>query len=324
MNEEDNKNKGKYSCTICGLSFRRKDRLDRHFFFHTGIKEFKCEYEDCEKSFTNLSHLKRHTKNCHLNKPQISSYVCEYSDCLQGFTNFSNLNRHYKKSHLNVVEYKCDQCFITCRRKDQLRRHMKNNHNVGNYTYSCEKCGNGYFNMYSYLKHIKVHDIKECSDCHKHFDKWSQLVIHRKEEHKINKSNDKFECDICGKIFCRKPNIREHMKIHLAKEYVYSCTYENCSKFYSAKRNLTAHIRSKHEGKNFLCYICKISFSSNQRLQKHIAAHESNNSATLKKSNIAFLLGMKLHSTIQSEFYKNVPSNKIIDGISTESEFSDN
>lgn len=28
---------GKYSCTVCRMTFRRKDRLDRHFFIHTGI-----------------------------------------------------------------------------------------------------------------------------------------------------------------------------------------------------------------------------------------------------------------------------------------------
>lgn len=269
--------------------------------------------------------MNRHTKNCHLNKPKIYSYVCEYSDCLQGFTNFSNLNRHYKKNHLNVIEYKCDQCFsVSFRRKDQFRRHMKNKHNIGNYTYTCEKCGNGYFNKYSFLKHIKVHDVKECSVCHKHFDKWSQLVLHRKEEHRVIKINVQFECDICGKFFKRKPSLRKHMKLHLTTEYVYSCTYENCSKFYSAKRNLTAHIRSKHEGNKFLCSICKISLSSNHRFQKHLAAHELSNTTTLKKSNMAFLLGVKLHSTIQSELFKTVPLKKIIDGISTESEFSDN
>jgi uncharacterized Zn-finger protein len=166
--------------------------------------------------------------------------------------------------------------------------------------------------------------VKECSDCHKNFDNWSQLVVHRKEEHKINRNNE-FECDLCGKVLCRKPNIREHMKIHLATEQVHSCPYENCSKFYSAKRNLNAHIRSKHEGgKKFLCNICKVSLSSNHRLQKHIAAHESNTPTTLKKSNIGFLLGIKLHSTIQSELIRNVPLKQIIDGISTESEFSDN
>ena len=201
---------------------------------------------------------------------------------------------------------------------------MKKNHDIGNYSYTCEKCGNGYFNKYSYLKHIKVHDIKECTECHESFENWSQLVVHRRQEHRIDKKHD-FECDICGKIFCRKPNIREHMKIHTSTEPVYSCNYENCSKFYTAKRNLSAHIRSKHEGKKFLCNICKISLSSNHRLQKHIAAHESNSPKTVKKSNIAFLLGVKLHSTIQSELFKNVPLKNIIDGISTESEeFSDN
>lgn len=38
---EEAETEGKYSCTVCKMTFRRKDRLDRHFFIHTGIVSLK-------------------------------------------------------------------------------------------------------------------------------------------------------------------------------------------------------------------------------------------------------------------------------------------
>jgi hypothetical protein len=84
----------------------------------------------------------------------------------------------------------------------------------------------------------------------------------------------KFTCDLCDKTFCRKPNIKEHMKIHTMSDTAFMCHYDNCSKFYTALRNLNAHIRSKHEGKaGWTCDHCNQQLSTKQRLVQHLQAH---------------------------------------------------
>jgi len=106
------------------------------------------------------------------------------------------------------------------------------------------------------------------------FDKWSKYVDHRRKVHARC-----LQCDLCGKTFDRKPNLKNHMKIHASDsdQEVYQCDYENCPRYYSAKRNLMAHIRSKHEGKRWICNICDCQMSTKQKLKQHVAAHEDPN-----------------------------------------------
>lgn len=259
----------------------------------------------------------------HQAKPKPYPYVCEYPDCVEGFTNFRHLTRHYKENHESVQTYNCDHCSSSYRRKFELKRHLKNSHNIGKFTFYCEKCENGYFNEYAFLRHIKSHKSKECDICHEMFDKWTQLVAHKREKHPKQKQN--FECDLCGKTFCGRANIKHHMRIHTTNDLVFACHYENCSKYYTVKRNLTAHIRSKHEGKKFVCEICKVKLSTKQKLQSHVAAHDDPvKSKLIKKSNIELILGIKFQRNTREELLKEIPVKNIIDGISTESEFSDN
>lgn len=41
----------KFLCPECGIPFQTSQRLQVHSYTHTGIKNFKCEFDDCEKSF---------------------------------------------------------------------------------------------------------------------------------------------------------------------------------------------------------------------------------------------------------------------------------
>lgn len=45
------KTPAKFLCPECGIPFQTSQRLQVHSFTHTGIKNFKCEFDDCEKSF---------------------------------------------------------------------------------------------------------------------------------------------------------------------------------------------------------------------------------------------------------------------------------
>lgn len=48
---ETKKTPAKFLCPECGVPFQTSQRLQIHSFTHTGIKNFKCEFDDCEKSF---------------------------------------------------------------------------------------------------------------------------------------------------------------------------------------------------------------------------------------------------------------------------------
>jgi uncharacterized Zn-finger protein len=41
----------KFLCPDCGVSFQTSQRLQIHSYTHSGIKNYKCDFDGCEKSF---------------------------------------------------------------------------------------------------------------------------------------------------------------------------------------------------------------------------------------------------------------------------------
>lgn len=234
------------------------------------------------------------------------------------------MNRHYRITHEKLVPYKCTQCDLRFHRKLLVKKHLKEAHNTGDYSYKCSECDHGFFSIITYTKHLNTHKskVKTCAECNETFRNWTQLVKHRRVVHSSDK---RFQCDCCGKTFSRKPNIKQHMKLHIAVEEVFECHYENCSKFYNAKRNLMAHIRSKHEGKKLICSICSCIFSTKQKLEQHVTAHKDPTKVKLlKRPRVAVLLGIQMHENIQNELLSKLPDASFKEPItSAESEFSD-
>lgn len=59
------------------------------------------------------------------------------------------------------------------------------------------------------------------------------------------------------------------MRAHDSEEALV-CTYETCHKIYRYKRNLTDHIKRKHEGQVFTCDICNATCCSKSKIAQHI------------------------------------------------------
>lgn len=296
-----NSSRGSFKCNFCSRSFTRQDRLDRHFFSHTGIvsivstkkrlkmikiftenfsnqfqKTHKCHYEGCDKEYSCDSHLRRHIRTSHEMKPIVGSYKCKDPKCGREFTNISNMHRHFKEQHWLHYYFPCTECDCHFRRRFKLKTHLMTVHKIGDFKYICAKCESGFFNRPSYLKHIATHEEKlrrPCDNCELTFLKWSDLVKHKREAHKVVQTG-RFYCDLCTRVFTWKKSLRAHMKVHeKVRSGVFPCYYENCSKFYTTKSNLKAHIRSKHEGKTFKCPVCSYELTTKQRYNQHLNAH---------------------------------------------------
>jgi hypothetical protein len=271
-------------------------------------KTFICDFDGCDKKYSNSSHLNRHKKS-HETKPVIASISCKQPNCRQMFTNKSNMNRHYKTHHINTLPYSCQQCDEKFRRKHQLKKHLIQKH-TGEYPHKCQHCKKGFINVFSLTRHMTIHNEEKkrsCADCEETFDKWSQLVDHRRKTHK----NDlRFSCDICGKFFFRKINIKQHMRVHLLpsdSDDVFLCHYENCPNFYSQKRNLLSHIRSKHECKRWSCDLCQRELATKQKLEQHIKAHLSptgRKRLNKKKSALSKVIGVELDQKLEHKIMK--------------------
>lgn len=345
-----NTQRGTYKCEFCFRLFSRKDRLDRHLFSHTGIvnivtlkrlkmseksnetiinqfqKQHKCHFEGCNKEYSCDSHLRRHIRNSHEVRPTIGTFICKDPKCGQEFTNISNMHRHFRDQHYLPYFFPCTECDSHFRRKNKLRDHLIIVHHLGNYKYVCVKCELGFSNRPTFSQHLRTHKDKEmrpCDNCELSFLKWSDLVKHRREAHKVVQTG-RFSCDNCPKIFFWKKSLKVHMKIHEKKRTKsYKCHYSNCSKQYTTKSNLKVHIRSKHEGKKFKCSFCALELSTKQRFDQHCKAH-LDCTKDVKDSNLSLLTGLKMQKACREdtigEIIVSPPANL---EAHTESEFSD-
>ncbi|XP_055704720.1 zinc finger protein 665 [Phlebotomus papatasi] len=253
----------------CIKGFRRENSFDRHYFTHTGIKKYTCDVEGCLKSYTIRDHLKRHTRITH--ETILSEEIlCSEPNCGMIFTNRSNMVRHVRRRHENPRIFKCSDCSETFRRKDQLRKHRMDH--TGQFPHICETCGKGFVNLKTLRSHLVCHRLLKCSQCDKEVPNWTELVAHRKKEHR-----SVFKCSSCDRQFHSKSRLRSHEVIHKAREERPNFICDFCGREYTRKSNLLAHIRSAHENQRYSCTSCNAALSTKKKLQLHMTSKHSEN-----------------------------------------------
>ncbi|CAG2103194.1 unnamed protein product, partial [Medioppia subpectinata] len=90
------------------------------FDLHT--KQFKCDFNNCNKSYKQKCHLNRH-KNIHLNV----RFICDFNECHQTFSQKQDLFRHKSCVHLNERKFKCNEenCDKKFNTKYKLNSHKR-------------------------------------------------------------------------------------------------------------------------------------------------------------------------------------------------------
>ena len=118
-----------------------------------------------------------------------------------------------------------------------------------------------------------------CDMCNKTFASLNTLKSHQKYAHSTERNE---QCTYCDKKFKQKRDLRIHLaRIHgvdlLTEKYgesyekaVFDC--EKCESTFGYKKNLDAHIRSKHSSsvESFKCDECKSEFRYKKTLVDHV------------------------------------------------------
>ena len=121
----------KYSCTLCGQQFTRKDSVSRHFQIHEGISH-KCEI--CQMEFSQKSTLQRHKSSKH----QTKMFICHI--CSAAFTRKDALNRHVLRHSIEKSpQLKCNTCHKVFTRLDSFQRHRESHSQVALQKCECGK-----------------------------------------------------------------------------------------------------------------------------------------------------------------------------------------
>ena len=157
---------------------------------YRGCKEiqdnaYSCE--ECNLLFKYLTNLNLHNSTVH---GQQETYICLVwnTDIKTKFTLKRHLEEQYKVYDLEnpiqskeSVEFLCDICENSFKRKEHLVSHMKTHKDTQN-KYTCSDCGKQFTTKFSLnrhqMAHSKVREHYKCNTCQKTFSSKGNLARH--------------------------------------------------------------------------------------------------------------------------------------------------
>ena len=156
--------------------------------------------------------------------------------------------------------------------KDSLSYHIEDIHE-GKKNFKCEICGKLFYRAKELKDHIQnAHDIArkpdhKCEICNKTLKAQTNLRSHMLRVH--GKSNLKFSCEECDKVFFSKQSLEIHANgVHSTESY--KCT--KCPQSYKWKQDLKLHVKKIHENfrpKTISCENCEKKFTRQISFEKH-------------------------------------------------------
>lgn len=272
--------KKSYSCTYenCTATFSKNSKLLYHVRRHTGERPFACDEPNCSKAYFYSFHLRRH-KERHTN----TRIACPVDSCYLELANKYSLKKHIKRKHNpdRIYPFSCETCNQGFHRKKHLLHHIYTH--TGIPSFECPICKLKFGILRDLGRHKRTH-MKYSCNCGAKFERWTALLVHKKECQSAWHT-----CAICEKKFRQKTNLNSHMATHLEPEEKFTCGYDNCGRSYLYKKNLIQHIRRYHQKmvKKIVCPMyganCNKTFSKNQNLKYHMRRFHSDQ-AEVKKT----------------------------------------
>ncbi|KAL0267207.1 UNVERIFIED_CONTAM: hypothetical protein PYX00_009549 [Menopon gallinae] len=186
--------------------------------------------KECDRGFTTNYLLK-----CHMRIHNGDLFMCH--KCGKGFITAELLKVH-SRSHTGVRPYRCDTCGKTFPSASNLSQH-KETHEAEK-KYLCFQCGSSF-------------SQKRCLDCH--------MLSHGEKNH---------ICPVCGKLWARKSDLTEHMRVHTGSK-PYSC--RNCSQKFTQASSLRRHQVVHMEGNPIQCLTCGKMLKCDEYYRRHLKKH---------------------------------------------------
>lgn len=274
-----------YFCTFenCGKAFTRPCRLQEHVRSHTNERPFACPEVECGKRFFRSTHLSHHVKSAHSNE---RNYVCNWPECLKAFATGTRLRRH-RTAHEEKERFRCKDfppCSEAFRKQATLDKHVALLH-LNRKPFVCgavinetsgKICQHAFESTYKLEVHrTRVHlgarywctlctpEVRRLPDdgaagageiaSATSFSTNTLLQAHIQAAHPPI-------CIYCNRSFASARGLRSHNETAhdpestIADRRRYHCNVTGCTRAFTRKSNLGAHVRAIHMAKqNFIC-----------------------------------------------------------------------
>ncbi|KAH9286035.1 PR domain zinc finger protein 16 [Echinococcus granulosus] len=192
-----------FSCRVCKLFFRTRDRLLRH-----------------EK--TSIVHDRRLSRSKRFKLAPVPESALgrpfECAECGLVYTRKHALERHVAFAHNGETAFRCEFCSFHALDRANFRQHMSRHFHLKNF--ACEHCDHRCITKQELEDHVRFkHSDKrdfKCPDCHATFKTPGTLSRHQKTH-----TNISFLCNQCDASFNRMSNLKRH------KDSVHSATGGN-------------------------------------------------------------------------------------------------
>ncbi|KAJ2944005.1 hypothetical protein O0L34_g8329 [Tuta absoluta] len=264
----------RHECTICGLQFTNKRRLEIHTRDHYEDENgpYKCTI--CGKGYIDEDYFRRHVKGHNfdhfshkkriekLRKDKVKCPICS-----RYYPNLIKLIRHLKRSHPESKMIKedpdapppqyhscklCTRVFLT---ELKLKRHQKA-HTRKHEFFKCKFCGIKSVSLRKHKLHVKQKHMTtkffdnplKCPYCTETYIIGYKLQHHVRDVHGIDENwiadreeepmgpLKEFQCSVCLKILASKGNYERHIDYHNSLR----CNY--CFDYFSSTKFLEGHL----------------------------------------------------------------------------------
>lgn len=226
---------------------------------------YMCFY--CDSNFADVDQFKDHNK---LEHDSLSADKIKKS--------FLNLKK-YELVKVNISDVSCKLCADTISDFDDLKRHLRNNHNktidleqdgvlpfkLAKYEFNCGLCSKKYSEYKTLNVHMNIHFQNYiCEQCGVGFISPDRLRNHIRKH-----GSTSYACDACDKVFRHVGARKEHYAVVHMNAKTSRCPhcFETFKYFYQKKKHIT--LVHGLQVKKFQCDLCPKIFMLSGHLRMH-------------------------------------------------------